>query len=200
MDMIRGQTEDAALLRLVAEGDDDAFMELYARYERLAYALTLRVIGDRQLAEDAFAEALLTVWRSASRFDGTRGSVRTWILTIVHRRAVDVVRRENRERVRARVEPPVGNAAAADETAGQREERVRVQEALRRLPDRERELIELAYYAGYTQSDLATALDLSLGTVKSRMFAGLARLRELLTETGERGEQQASLRHVLRAA
>ena len=175
--------DDAALLRLVAGGDYPAYTELYSRYERVAFGLALRVIGDRQLAEDGVVEALVTVWRGAGRFDARRGSARAWILTIVHRRAVDVVRRENRERTSQLAAVPDRHEPGAHETAERRAERTRVQDALRLLPDRERELLELAYYAGYTQSELATALGISLGTVKSRMFAGLARMRELLTQS-----------------
>jgi RNA polymerase sigma factor (sigma-70 family) len=171
---------DETLLKLVAGGDYAAFTELYERFNRVAYGLALRVIVDRQLAEDAFAESMLVVFRTAPSFDPRRGSARTWILTIVHRRAVDLVRRENRHRTSELIEQSEAHGPTAEETAELRGERELVQGALRRLPERERRLIELAYYGGYTQSDLASSLDLSLGTVKSRMFTGLARMREFL--------------------
>ncbi len=175
------QLDDDDLLRLSGKGDYDAFTELYSRFERVAYGLALRVVRDRHHAEDAVVESFVTVWRSAASFEPGRGSAKSWILTIVHRRAVDVIRRE------AKLPRPVETSdefeAGADEAAALREQRVEVQRALRRLPDRERELIELAYYGGYTQSQLAGQLGISLGTVKSRMFAGLARLREFMTET-----------------
>lgn len=172
--------DDETLLKLVARGDHAAFTELYERFNRVAYGLALRVIVDRHLAEDAFVESMLVVFRTAPSFDPRRGSARTWILTIVHRRAVDLVRRENRHRTSELIEQGDAHGPTAEETTELRGERERVQGALRRLPERERQLIELAYYGGYTQSDLASSLGLSLGTVKSRMFTGLARLRELL--------------------
>lgn len=174
------QQGDDDLLRLSGRGDYDAFTELYSRFERVAYGLAVRVVRDRQLAEDAVVESFITVWRSAASFDPGRGSAKSWILTIVHRRAVDVIRRE--EQRRRPVETSYEFEPGADEVAALREQRVEVQRALRRLPDRERELIELAYYGGYTQSQLAGQLGLSLGTVKSRMCAGLGRLREFLSE------------------
>lgn len=172
--------DDETLLKLVARGDQAAFTEIYERFNRIAYGLALRVIADRHLAEDAFAESMLVVFRTAGSFDPQRGSARTWILTIVHRRAVDLVRRENRQRTPELIEQSKAHGPTAEETAELRGERELVQGALRRLPERERQLIELAYYGGYTQSDLARSLDLSLGTVKSRMFTGLARMRTFL--------------------
>lgn len=172
--------DDETLLILVARGDHAAFTELYERFNRVAYKLAVRVIADRHLAEDAFVESMLVVFRTARSFDPRRGSARTWILTIVHRRAVDLVRRENRHRTSELIEQSEAHGPTAEETAELRGERALVQDALRRLPERERQLIELAYYGGYTQSDLANSLGLSLGTVKSRTFAGLARMREFL--------------------
>lgn len=171
---------DETLLTLVAGGDHAAFAELYDRFSRAAYGLALRVIVDRHLAEDVFAESMLVVFRTARSFDPERGCARTWILTIVHRRAVDLVRRENRHRTSELAEQCEAYGPTAEEAAELRGDRELVQGALRRLPERERQLIELAYYAGFTQSDLANSLDLSLGTVKSRMFTGLARMRKFL--------------------
>ena len=116
-----------------------------------------------------------------------RGKASTWILTLVHRRAVDLVRREEVRRtepIDAAVEPA---GDAADDVAWLRLERERVQEALKLLPDQQRETLELAYYGGYTQSELAERLGQPLGTIKSRMFAGLSRLRELLAEPHPEG-------------
>jgi RNA polymerase sigma-70 factor, ECF subfamily len=172
--------DDETLLQLVARGDYAAFTVLYERFDRVAYGVALRVIVDRHLAEDAFVESMLVVFRTAGSFDPRRGSARTWILTIVHRRAVDLVRRENRHRTTDLAEESEAHGPTAEEAAELRGERELVQGALRRLPERERQLIELAYYGGYTQSDLARSLDLSLGTVKSRMFTGLARMRKFL--------------------
>src|SRR3954447_15321325 len=174
---------DEAVVALVARSDEDALAELYDRYGRVAYALARRVLRDDALAEDAVQEAFLAAWRTASRFVPERGTARTWLLTLVHRRAVDLVRREERRRadpIETAGEP--AGATGADDDALLRLERERVQAALAQLPDREREAIELAYYGGFTQSELAERLGQPLGTIKSRMFTGLARLRELLAE------------------
>jgi len=175
---------DEALLALVSRGDEPALAELYDRYGRVAYGLALRIVRDRALAEDAVQEAFLGVWRSAGTFRAEHGKPSTWILTLVHRRAVDLVRREERRRADPLddVEQPTGEAT--DEEAWLRAQRQVVQEALRKLPPEQREAIELAYYGGFTQSELAEKLGQPLGTIKSRMFAGLKRLRELLAEAG----------------
>jgi RNA polymerase sigma factor (sigma-70 family) len=178
---------DEALLALVSRGDEPALGELYDRYGRVAYGLALRIVRDRALAEDAVQEAFLGVWRSAGSFLADHGKPSTWILTLVHRRAVDLVRREERRRA-----DPIASAdelahptgEATDEEAWLRAQRQVVQAALKKLPDDQREAIELAYYGGFTQSELAERLGVPLGTIKSRMFTGLKRLRELLAESG----------------
>jgi RNA polymerase sigma-70 factor (ECF subfamily) len=175
---------DEALVALVARSDEDALAELYDRIGRIAFGLALRVLRDERLAEDAVQEGFLAVWRGAAGFRADRAKASTWILTLVHRRAVDLVRREDRRRAE-----PLGDDASAladvettEEAAWLRFERERVQGALAKLPDAQREAIELAYYGGFSQSELAERLGVPLGTIKSRMFAGLARLRELLDE------------------
>jgi len=179
---------DEALVALAARSEEAALAELYDRFARVAYGLALRILRDRALAEDAVQEAFLTVWRTASRFVPDRAKASTWILTLVHRRAVDLVRREERRRSEPlddRGDEP--GAAGADTEVWLHLERERVQKALRALPDAQREAIELAYYGGFTQSELAERLGLPLGTVKSRMFAGLAQLRETLDESSGTG-------------
>jgi RNA polymerase sigma-70 factor (ECF subfamily) len=180
---------DEALVALAARGESDALAELYDRYGRPAYGLALRVLRDSALAEDAVQEAFLAVWRSADRFVAERAKASTWIMTLAHRRAVDLVRREDRRRAEPLEGAPVPSGDATDETAWLRLQRERVQAALRALPDQQREAIELAYYGGFTQSELAERLGQPLGTIKSRMFAGLARLRELLAEPELEGER-----------
>ena len=175
---------DEALVALAARCEQSALAELYDRYGRTAYGLALRVLRDQALAEDAVQEAFLSLWRGASRFIPERGKASTWILTLVHRRAVDLVRREERRRADTLEHAPEPTGGAVDEQAWLRLQRERVQSALRQLPDQQREAIELAYYGGFTQSELAERLGQPLGTIKSRMFAGLARLRELLAEPG----------------
>ena len=179
---------DEALLALAAHEDEGALAELYDRYGRPAYGLALRIVRDPALAEDAVQEAFLTLWRTAKSFRSDRARPSTWILTLVHRRAVDLVRRENRRRTEPLEETDVpASQGSAEDIAWLRLERERVQAALKLLPDPQREAIELAYYGGYTQSELAERLGQPLGTIKSRMFAGLTRLHELL-EAPSKGE------------
>jgi RNA polymerase sigma-70 factor (ECF subfamily) len=173
---------DEALVALVGRSDHVALAELYDRYGRVAYNLAYRVLRDPALAEDAVQEAFLAAWRSAGRFLPERSKASTWILTLVHRRAVDVVRREQRRRAELLEEALEPAGEATDETAWLQLERERVQAALKKLPDQQREALELAYYGGFTQAELAERLGQPLGTIKSRMFAGLARMRELLAE------------------
>ena len=173
---------DEAVVLLMARSEESALAELYDRFGRVAWGLALRILRDEALAEDAVQDAFLTAWRTAHRFVPERASARTWLLTLVHRRAVDVVRRQERRRAEPLEHAPEPATRAADDAAILRLERERVQAALAQLPDREREAIELAYYGGFTQSELAERLGQPLGTIKSRMFSGLARLRELLAE------------------
>ena len=178
---------DEALLALAAREDEEALAQLYDRYSRVAYGLALRIVRDQALAEDAVQEAFVTLWRTASSFRAEKAKPSTWILTLVHRRAVDVVRREERRRAAPLVdgmEEPDERALPADEEIELTDRRRLVQEALRQLPDEQREALELAYYGGLTQSELAERLSVPLGTIKSRMFTGLRRLRDLLAEAG----------------
>ncbi len=175
---------DEALVLLAARSEQHALAELYDRYCRPAYGLALRILRDEELAEDAVQEGFLAVWRTAARFVPERGKASTWILTLVHRRAVDIVRREQHRRADTLDEASEPGGASVDEEAWLRLQRERVQNALRQLPDQQREALELAYYGGLTQSELAERLGQPLGTIKSRMFAGLSRLRELLGEPG----------------
>ncbi len=173
---------DEAVVAIAARGEEAGLAELYDRYGRVAYGLALRIVRDPSLAEDAVQEAFLAVWRSAARYSAERAKASTWILTFVHRRAVDLVRREERRRAEPLGDDDSATAPATDEVAWLRLERERVQTALRALPDQQREALELAYYGGFTQSELADRLGQPLGTIKSRMFAGLGRLRDLLSE------------------
>ena len=181
---MHAEQSDEALLELVSRSDEHALAELYDRHGRVAYGLALRILRDAALAEDAVQEAFLAVWRTSSRFLPERAKASTWIMTIVHRRAVDLVRRE--ERRRAEPLESVSHTEATQErtedAAMLRLERERVHTALGALPAAQREALELAYYGGFTQSELAERLGEPLGTIKSRMFGGLARLRAILQE------------------
>ena len=187
---------DEAIVALAARSDETALAELYDRFGRAAYGLAFRVLRDASLAEDAVQEAFLDVWRRRDRFVPERAGAARWIFTFVHRRAVDVVRREERRRTEQLDEAAGAGRGAADDAVWLRLERERVQDALGQLPDAQREAIELAYYGGFTQSELAERLGEPLGTIKSRMFAGLARLRELL----ERRHMGTTTLHDLTAA
>jgi RNA polymerase sigma factor (sigma-70 family) len=181
---------DEALVALVARGDESALAELYDRVGRVAYGLAYRVLRDERLAEDAVQEGFLALWRTAAAFRAERAKASTWILTLVHRRAVDLVRREERRRtepISEEVAAQASEAESTEEAAWLRFERERVRAALGQLPDVQREALELAYYGGFSQSELAERLGVPLGTIKSRMFAGLVRLRELLDDAAPEG-------------
>ena len=176
------ERSDEELLEAIAAGQDDALGVLYDRFGSVAYGVALRVLRDQALAEDAVQEAFLAVWRSAQSYRSERAKPATWILTLVHRRAVDIVRREDRRRSASLEEVWEPETSSVPEEADLRDRRSSVQAALRQLPSDQRQALELAYYGGYTQSELAERLGVPLGTIKSRMFAGLTRLRELVPE------------------
>ena len=177
---------DEAVVALAARSDETALAELYDRFGRVAYGLACRMLRDRALAEDAVQEGFLAVWRNAHRFVPERAKASTWILTLVHRRAVDLVRREDRRRTEPLEDTEVAAAGGTvEDVAWLRLERERVQSALKQLSDPQREALELAYYGGFTQAELAERLGQPIGTIKSRMFTGLARLRELMGDSEE---------------
>ena len=177
---------DEELLAAISTGDERALADLYDRFGRLAYGLALRIVRDPALAQDAVQDAFLAAWRTGASFDSRRGKAQTWLLTLVHRRAVDIVRREDRRRTDQLADDvPAAASTATDEEAALREQRRTVQAALARLSPDQREALELAYYGGLTQAELAERLGIPIGTVKSRVFAGLARLRDLLGETDD---------------
>ena len=181
---------DGMLVRRVAEGDDAALEALYDRYGRPAFALARRITGETVFAEDVVQEVFLALWRDPEKYDPTRGGFPSWLLATTHHKAVDAVRREETVRRRraslaeeaasytsaASDLPPVEDAA----WSGLRGERVR--QALGALPEAQREALVLAYYAGYTQREIAERTNTPLGTVKTRMLAGMRRLRDLLDE------------------
>jgi len=182
---------DAQLVALVAERDGGALEALYDRYGKPAYSLARRILVDDLLAQDVVQEVFLSLWRDAGRFDPGRGSVATYLLALTHHRAVDVVRRE--ENLRRRRTGDEGLATEADPKAdvegavelSDRQQRVRV--ALQGLPDAQRQALALAYFGGYTQREVAALVGVPLGTVKTRMAAGMRKLKDALVE-GEREE------------
>jgi RNA polymerase sigma factor (sigma-70 family) len=172
---------DEAILALVSRGDEAALGALYDRFGRPAYRLALKVLRDGSLAEDAVQDAFLMIWRTAGTYRPQRAKASTWVLTIVHRRAVDLVRREQRRRTDVIDETlEIADDVRTDDEAATLEQRRHVQAALTELRPDQREPIELAYYGGLSQSEIAKRLGVPLGTVKSRMFTGLAALRDLL--------------------
>jgi RNA polymerase sigma factor (sigma-70 family) len=181
----RGQ-QDSQLVTLVAEGDATALEALYDRYGKAAYSLALRILTDRSLAEDVVREVFLSLWREARRFDPGRGTVATYLLSTTHHRAVDVVRRE--ENLRRRHGPEEVLALAPDQPSGLDDEvaerRSRIRAALAELPESQREALMLAYVGGYTQREIASLVGVPLGTVKTRMAAGMRRLKDELREAG----------------
>jgi RNA polymerase sigma factor (sigma-70 family) len=178
---------DAELVRRVADGDRQAFGEIYDRYCRQAYSLARRICADPEFAEDVVQEAFLAVWRDPARFDPDRGGFASWLLTLVHHRAVDAVRKESIQRKRtvsgldAVAERLVPSGPGADQAALDRMTGGQVRDALGQLSQEQREVIALAYFGGYTQCEVSSMTGLPLGTVKSRTFAGIRRLRGLLS-------------------
>lgn len=168
---------------LVASGDAEAFAELYDRHSRASYSLAYRMMGERQAAEDLVQEGFIKVWRSASSYRAERGSVRTWVLSIVHNRGIDHLRSSaSRRRTRDRIELTAETAQPSEAFAEtwRNSQRGQVQAALRSLPPEQLKILEMAYYSGYTQTEIAEMLDLPLGTVKGRMRLGMKKIRDYL--------------------
>jgi RNA polymerase sigma factor (sigma-70 family) len=177
---------DLELHRSVSAGDRDAFEELYRRYSSSSYGLALRVLGHKAIAEEVVHDAFLALWRAPEAFDPGRGTFRAFFLSLVHHRAVDAVRREDRLRRRSErasnLEPAEDEDVAEDvvETAYVRSRRGEIRQALATLPADQRRVIELAYFDGYTQARIADLLQIPLGTVKTRTLAAMRKLRRAL--------------------
>lgn len=174
-------------MALVREGDARAFEVVFDRHADAAFSLAYRMCGSSARAEDVVQEAFLSLWRTGVRYDRTRGSVRSWVLSAVHNRAIDALRREVPsgtrdvldERLAERLRSPYETAAEAE----RREDARLVRSALDELPEDQRRVIELAYFGGFSHSQIAEMLDLPAGTVKGRMRLGLTKLRLKLGET-----------------
>jgi RNA polymerase sigma-70 factor (ECF subfamily) len=179
---------DEELMALVAKGQARAFETIYERHGGAAFSLAYRMCGSRSLAEDVAQEAFLSIWRSGGRYDRARGSVRTWVLGIVHNRAIDVLRRTVvHERRRASDEGIEERFEARERTeveAARREEASTIRGMLETLPDEQSRVIELAYFGGFTHSEIAEMLGAPIGTVKGRMRLGLEKLRGQLAPQG----------------
>jgi len=166
----------------VARGDQEAFTGVYERTSAAVYGLARRVVRDPARAEEVAQEVFLQVWQGATRFDTERGSAKTWILTLAHRRAVDAVRRDQASRDRDnRYDWTSGpDFDSVQEEVGTRFEHQQVRRCLQTLTDLQREAVTLAYFGGYTYAEVATLLDAKPATVKTRMRDGLIRLRDCL--------------------
>lgn len=172
---------DEELMHLIRGGDPRAFAVVYDRHGGSAFSLAYRMCGTRAAAEDVVQEAFLSLWRSGGRYDASRGSVRTWLLGIVHNRSIDALRRATvHDRRRASDEGLEERFQAPDRTdveVARREEASEIASAMAELPDEQSEVIRLAYYGGYTHTEIADILGAPLGTVKGRMRLGLEKLR-----------------------
>jgi RNA polymerase sigma-70 factor, ECF subfamily len=177
---------DEEMMQLAQAGDPRAFELLYDRHGAAAFSLAYRMVGNRTSAEDVTQEAFLSIWRSRLRYDQARGSVRTWVLGIVHNRAIDALRRsvahDRRRETMNGVEERFESRDRTDIEAARREEARSVRSALATLPEDQRRTIELAYFGGFSHSQIADLLDEPVGTVKGRMRLGLEKLRRQLSE------------------
>jgi RNA polymerase sigma-70 factor, ECF subfamily len=177
---------DEELMDLVRTSDAAAFSAIYDRHSAAAYSLAYRMVGRKNQAEDVVQEAFLSLWRASGRYDVNRGSVRTWILGIVHNRAIDSLRRATvHDSRRASDEGIEERFEASDRTdleAARRTEAGEIRDALTTLPPDQLKVIELAYFGGFTHSEIAEMLNTPLGTVKGRMRLGLEKLRGVLGE------------------
>lgn len=189
---MRDDGDDAALIRRIGEGDTGALRVLYERYGAIVFGMALRVVGDRQTAEECTQDVFVAVWRSAGAYDAERASVSTWMISIARNRAVDAVRR-----LAARPAQPQAEVFVSDEApdtadrAAALESSERVAAALADLPETQRDVVVLAYFHGLSHSEIAERLDLPLGTVKGRMRLALDRLRALAPQYSLDVERQS---------
>ncbi len=177
---------DEEVMHLVQAGNPRAFELLYDRHGGASFSLAYRMVGDRVTAEDIAQEAFLSIWRSRARYQSDRGSVRTWVLGIVHHRAIDALRRnlvhERRRSSAEGIEERHEATELTDVEAARREDARLVRAALGELPAEQRRVIDLAYFGGFSHSQIAEMLAMPIGTVKGRMRLGLDKLRNGLTE------------------
>jgi RNA polymerase sigma-70 factor, ECF subfamily len=184
-----GALGDEELMALVYEGEPRAFEVIFDRHAGVALALAYRMCGRRPLAEEIVQEAFMSLWRSSSRYDPSRGSVRSWVLRVVHNRTIDAFRRELSSSSHDVSDEWISDALPArecteDEVVRRSDARL-VRSALDSLPGDQRQVIELAYFGGFSHTQIAAALNLPAGTVKGRMRLGLSKLRLALGEPAE---------------
>ncbi|MEA2372471.1 MAG: hypothetical protein QOH12_2865 [Solirubrobacteraceae bacterium] len=180
---------DEDLMQLVRQGEAAAFEVVYERHCGAAFSLAYRMCGKRSIAEEVVQESFLSLWRSGARYDRTRGSVRTWTLGIVHNRAIDALRRgivhdrrrASDEGIEERFEAPENTEVEV----ARRDESREIRSALSELPREQSQVIELAYFGGFTHTEIAAMLKAPIGTVKGRMRLGLAKMRLALGDASE---------------
>src|SRR4051794_37993257 len=176
-----GSLADEDLMQLVRRGDARAFETVYERHSAAAFALAYRMVGTRNGAEDVSQEAFLSLWRSGARYEPARGSVRTWVLGIVHHRAIDHLRRaivhDRRRASDEGIEERFEARERTDLEVARRDEARAIRTAMDTLPSEQRQVIELAYFGGFTHTEIADMLDSPVGTIKGRMRLGLKKLR-----------------------
>ncbi|MGO9496576.1 MAG: RNA polymerase sigma factor [Solirubrobacteraceae bacterium] len=182
----RPSLADEELMQLVHDGDVRAFEVVFDRHASAAFSLAYRMCGRRAAAEDIVQESFLSLWRSASGYDPRRGSVRSWVLSVVHNRSVDAMRRVGAKAGRDVPDDGIAERLPAAETTDaeveRRDDARQVRTALDELPPDQRQVIELAYFGGFTHTQIAEMLDLPPGTVKGRMRLGLTKMRFFLGE------------------
>jgi RNA polymerase sigma-70 factor, ECF subfamily len=181
---------DEDLVALAQRGDLEAFELIYERHKRAAYSLARRIVGSDGNADDVVQETFISVWRSIDRYDPKRASVRTWLMRIVHRRAIDGLRSQMVHLKRRADGEGVAETIASkeltpDDRVLAKDESKTVHGALDGLPHDQRKVIELAYFNGFTHSEISEMLEIPLGTIKGRMRLGLEKMRSALEEMGE---------------
>ena len=175
---------DEDLMQLVQRGDPRAFELVYDRHSGAAFSLAYRMVGRGNVAEDVVQEAFLSIWRSGARYERARGSVRTWVLGIVHHRAIDQLRRASVHSKRRAsdegIEDRIESGERTDVEVARRDEAQAIRSAMESLPPEQSHVIELAYFGGFTHTEIADILETPVGTVKGRMRLGLEKLRHSL--------------------
>jgi RNA polymerase sigma-70 factor (ECF subfamily) len=190
MTVLREKAErlaDEELMPLISDKDPEAFEVFYDRHGGVAFSLAYRILGDRTAAEDCIQEAFISIWRSGARFDRTRGSVRSWTLSIVRNRAIDALRSKAGKAPKLTFDDDAilesrPAEELTDDEAMRHETATEVRGALSQLPGDQSKVIQLAYFGGFSQSEIAGMLNVPLGTVKGRMRLGLEKIRGELAE------------------
>ena len=177
---------DEELMQVMRRGDPRAFEVLYERHSGAAFSLSYRMLGTRNAAEDVVQEAFLAIWRSGARYDRSRGSVRTWVLGIVHHRAIDLLRRNTVRDSRRTGDEGIEERLVARENTevevARRDEAAAIRSAMETLPPEQSQVIELAYFGGFSHTEIAELLDAPVGTIKGRMRLGLEKMRASLAQ------------------